>query len=66
MGLFVPNKRARHKRFEYEPRFYDPKKEEKLKQRMRVSRLTSKRRSGAGLIYFAILFAMAIYVYLNL
>jgi len=66
MGLFVSNKRARHKRFEYEPRFYDPKKEEKLKQRMRLGRITSKRRSGAGIIYFAILFAIAVYVYLNL
>ena len=66
MGLFIPNRNVRHKRFEYEPRFYDPKKDEKLRQRIRVRRLTSKRRKGSGIIYFLILFAMAVYVYMNL
>ena len=66
MGLFAPNRNAKHKRFDYEPRYYDPKKDQKLKQRMRVRRITSKRRNGAGMIYFMILFAMALFVYFNL
>lgn len=63
MGLFTPNRGLKRKKFEYEPRYYDPKKEEKLKQRMRVQRLTSKRRKSTGIIYFVLLFAMALYVY---
>ncbi len=63
MGLFTPNRNIRRKKFEYEPRFYDPKKDEKIKQRMRVQRLTGKRRKSSGIIYFVILFAMALYVY---
>ena len=67
MGLLTPGRRVRPKRFDYEPRFYDPKKEEKLKKRMRVKRLsTAKRRSPAGMIYFVLLCAMAVYVYIQL
>lgn len=66
MGLFIPNRKVRNKRFDYEPRFYDPKKEERLRQRMRIKRVTGKRRNTSGIIYFTILFAIVIYVYLNL
>ena len=36
MGLLSSGRGIRPKRFDYEPRFYNPKKEEKIKQRMRV------------------------------
>ena len=67
MGLLTPGRGMRPKKFDYEPRYYDPKKEEKLKQRMRVKRLsTAKRRSPAGIIYFLLLCAMATYIYIQL
>ncbi|HAY35714.1 MAG: hypothetical protein HOC28_02355 [Bacteroidetes Order II. Incertae sedis bacterium] len=67
MGILSSGRGIRPKRFDYEPRFYNPKKEEKIKQRMRVQRLSkAKRRSPAGIIYFLLLFAMATYVYVQL
>ncbi|MDA0378379.1 MAG: hypothetical protein O2899_02715 [Bacteroidetes bacterium] len=66
MGLFIPGRRVRNKRFDYEPRFYDPKKDEKLKQRMRIQARNRRRRRPMGLVYFLLLFGMAVYVYLKL
>jgi hypothetical protein len=66
MGLFLPNRNVRHKKFDYEPRYYDPKKDDKIRQRMRIQRLTGKRRNTSGIIYFVILFAMALYVYMKM
>jgi len=66
MGLFLPNRNVRHKKFDYEPRYYDPKKDDKIRQRMRIQRLTGKRRNASGIIYFLILFAMAVYVYMKM
>ena len=66
MGLFLPGRRVRNKRFDYEPRYYNPKKDEKLKKRMRIQAFNRRRRSPMGIIYFIILCAMAIYVYQQL
>ena len=66
MGLFIPGKRVRNRKFSYEPRFYDPKKDEKLKRRMRIQAHNRRRRSPMGLVYFILLFAMAIYIYQQL
>jgi len=66
MGLFLPGRKVRNRRFEYEPRFYDPTKEERLRRRIRVQRLAHRRRSPLGLIIFGILFLMVMYIYLNL
>lgn len=64
MGMFVPGRRSRPRRFEYEPRYYNPKKDENLRRRLRVqSKTRSGRRSPTGVIYFVILLAMAIYIY---
>lgn len=65
MGLFTPSKRARHRRFSYEPRFYNPEKEERLKRRMRIKSKV-KRRSPAGIVYFLALAMLAIWIYLTL
>lgn len=64
MGLFMPNKRATYRRFTYEPRFWDPEKEEKIKRRIRVGRST-QRRKPKGAIYFAVLLIIVLYMYLN-
>ena len=66
MGLFIQGKKVRNKKYDYEPRYYNPKKEEKLKQRMRFTAPNKRRRSPVGLIYFVLLCAMAIYVYQKL
>ncbi len=63
MGIFLPGRRVRNKKFDYEPRYYNPKKDEKLKKRMRIQAYNRRRRSPLGIIYFLLLFAMAIYVY---
>lgn len=65
MGLFIQGKKASNRRFSYEPRFYNPEKEERLKRKIRVKRLARRRRDPLGLIIFGILFAMVLYIYLN-
>ena len=66
MSIFVP-KRAKPRRFDYQPRYYDPSKDrdEKLKRRIRVQRLSRTKRKGAftNLIYFAALLLFAAYLY---
>lgn len=67
MSIFSPGKRAKYRRFSYEPRFYDPKKDEDLRRRMRIKSLSRrKRRNPAGIILFVILLAMALFVYYQL
>lgn len=66
MGLFAPGKGSRHRRYSYEPRYYNPEKEERLKRRMRIESKARRRKSPAGLIYFAMLLAFAVYVYTKL
>ena len=65
MGLFTPGRRAKHRKFSYEPRFYNPEKEEKLKRRMRIQSKV-RRKDPAGLIYFLLLAGLAIWMYLTL
>lgn len=60
----MPGSRSKHRRFSYEPRFYDPKKDEDLRRRMRIKSLSRrKRRNPAGILLFVILLAMAVFVY---
>lgn len=66
MGLFLPNKKARINKFSYEPRYYNPEKEERLKRRMRFKGRSRKRRSATGILYFGMLFAMVLYIYMKL
>ncbi len=66
MGIFVPGKRRQNKRFSYEPRYYDPRKEQSIRRRMRIRSRAHKRRSPAGAVYFAILLILALYIYSQL
>lgn len=66
MGLFIPNKRAKHRRFDYEPRFYDPKRDQDIKHRMRVMSKARRRRGPARAVYIALLLILAIYLYSRL
>lgn len=63
MGIFIPSRRSKPRRFSYEPRYYDPTKDESLKKRIRVRSRARRRRSPLGLIYFAGLLLFAIYIY---
>jgi hypothetical protein len=66
MGLFLPGRRASNRRFDYEPRYYDPKKEQDLKRRMQVGRRAKRRRSPMGIVYAGILLVGALYFYFRL
>lgn len=64
MGLFSPSKRAKHKSFSYEPRFYDPKKDEDMRRRLRVKRTSRhRRRDKSSLLYLLLLLGFAAYIY---
>lgn len=67
MSIFLPRTRVKHRRFSYEPRFYDPKKDEELRHRMRIKSLSRrKRRNPYGILVFAILLGLALFIYFQL
>ncbi|MEZ4701776.1 MAG: hypothetical protein R2834_15665 [Rhodothermales bacterium] len=67
MGLFVPSKRPQHRKFDYQPRFYNPEREQKIRERIRIqSHAASRRRSPIGLVYAIILFIFAVFLYTSL
>lgn len=57
--LFRP--RARHKRFDYTPRYYDPSKEQDLRRRIRI-KSRSRRKDPTGLFYTLLLLALTIWL----
>jgi hypothetical protein len=63
MGLFVSGRRPRPRRFDYTPRVYDPSKDESLRRRMRVSRMSATKRSSPtkALLYGAMV-VVALYI----
>lgn len=63
MGMFVSNRRSRPRRFDYEPRYYDPTKDEGIKRRMRVQSRARRRRDPSGIIYLAMLLILALFIY---
>lgn len=67
MGIFIPSKQRTNRRFSYEPRYYNPEKEQKLRQRMQIQRRSlSKRRDKTGLLYFLMLLGLAFFVYMKI
>lgn len=67
MAIFSHGRRSKPRRFEYEPRYYNPEKDNDLRRRMRTESMTrNRRRSPGGLIYFSLLLAMAVYFYVRL
>lgn len=63
MSLFGSSRKPR--RFDYEPRFYNPEKDEKLKKRMRIKSQTRSRhsRNAPGLIYLCFLLMLVLFMY---
>jgi len=64
MGV-VSKKRTRNKRFDYEPRFYDPKKDERLKRRMRIKSKAMPHGKKQNVLTMVILFVLVLIVYLS-
>ncbi len=64
MGIIPASARAKHKKFSYEPRFYDPVKEQRLKQRMRIKSRV-RRRNPAAFFSILLLLALAGFVYMS-
>lgn len=63
--MFTPKQRVRHKTFTYEPRFYNPERDERIKRRMRIKSKTHRVKSP-GFLRLAILLILALLVYLQL
>ena len=64
MGFFVKNLRP-PRRFAYEPRYYDPQRDERGR-RIRIERLSrARRRKPQALVLLVVLLAAALYVYLG-
>jgi hypothetical protein len=66
MSLFLKAPRP-PRRFSYEPRYYDPRRDEDLRHRMRHARPAHpRRRHPARLLALVVLLALAAYLYLGL
>jgi hypothetical protein len=65
MGLFFPTRRATHRRFSYEPRHYDPSKDDRLRRRIRIQS-RRHRKSSASVMFLALLLALALYIIVKL
>lgn len=64
MGIFVSKRRSQPRRFVYEPRFYNPKKDDDIKRRMRVRSRARRRRNPVGnVLYFSTMLFFALYIY---
>ena len=63
MGLFVPSRKVKPRAFGYEPRHYDPTRDESLRRRMRIKSKVRRSRTPLSLVYFVILLVFAIYIY---
>lgn len=61
MGI-IGGKKRKPRKFDYEPRFYDPSKEQDLRRRMRVQR-RSRRRNPTSLLYLLGLLLFTLYLY---
>jgi hypothetical protein len=50
--------KTRHRKFNYEPRYYDPRREQRIKERMRISSVVRRGKGGNVLIYIVALSAI--------
>ena len=63
MGVFSGKRKTRPRAFKYEPRYYDPTRDESLKRRMRIKSRARRRRSPLALLYLLALLLFAVYIY---
>ncbi len=62
MGFFVSGSRPRPRRFDYEPRYYDPRRDESLRSKMRVARKTQKRSSPTKALLYGAMVVIALFI----
>ena len=62
MGFFVSGSRPRPRRFDYEPRYYDPRRDESLRGKMRVARKTQKRSSPTKALLYGAMVVIALFI----
>lgn len=48
-------RRASYRKFNYEPRYYDPSKENRVKERMRIQTKVRRGKGGNVLVYILVL-----------
>jgi len=60
---FLLRRKPKPRQFDYTPRYYDPRKDESLKRRMRIQSRVRRRRSPIALYYLAALLLTALYIY---
>ena len=59
--------RAKPRQFSYEPRFYDPTKDDRIKRRMRAGRLRVRPKTKQpAFIAVGLALLLALYLYLNI
>jgi hypothetical protein len=59
-------RKPEHRKFDYTPRYYDPKKDEDSRRRRRVQfERTARRGSHRPMIVLVLIFILAYLVYLN-
>ena len=63
MGFFSQHRKVKPRGFQYEPRHYDPRKDESLKRRLRIKAKVRRRRSPIALFYLIALLLFAVYIY---
>lgn len=66
MGLLSFGRRAQPRRFAYQPRYYDPSRDDNLKRRMHIQSAARSKRKSPGIIRLALILAMALYLYIVL
>lgn len=54
--------RAKIKEFEYTPRYYDPKKEERKRRRIKIERPYRKSHQGRSVLLYALGLALVVYI----
>lgn len=63
--MLIPRHRPKARRFQYEPRFYDPSRDERMKRRIRFKSKTRRGKQPA-FIAVAVLLLIAFYIYTKL
>lgn len=63
--MLIPRHKTPPRRFQYEPRFYDPSEDDRMKRRMRITSHTRRGRQPAFIVV-ALLLLLAFYIYTKL
>lgn len=65
--MFFPRHRVKNQRFSYVPRYYDPTRDDNIRQRIRIqSRSRGRRKQPINLLIILVLLVIVLYVFFNL